>query len=67
MLEAYTLGFDSSIATSFNIFPQLGLSIYENVKKGQVEQVRSVQEKLTEAVAAITKHGKWSCLFKIVL
>ncbi|GJQ84408.1 hypothetical protein Trydic_g3883 [Trypoxylus dichotomus] len=59
MLEAYKQGFDSAIATTFNIFPQLGAKIYEYTLNGKVEEAKPLQEKLTKAVEGITKYGTW--------
>ncbi|KAI4466807.1 dihydrodipicolinate synthase [Holotrichia oblita] len=59
MLEAYKRGFDSSIATTFNIFPQLGVKIHEYVFSGRADEAKPLQEKLTKAVAGISKYGSW--------
>lgn len=66
MFEAYKQGFDSSIATTFNIFPQLGVKIHENTLNGKELEAKSLQEKLTNAVECISKYGKLMCkLFDI--
>ncbi|KRT78489.1 hypothetical protein AMK59_8026, partial [Oryctes borbonicus] len=53
MLEGYRQGFDSAIATTFNIFPQLGVTIHEYVFSGKAEEAKPLQEKLTKAVGGI--------------
>ncbi|XP_022913066.2 N-acetylneuraminate lyase-like [Onthophagus taurus] len=59
MYKAYQLGFDSSIATTFNMFPQLGVKIYENIKNGNVQEAENLQKTLTQVVSKIIKHGTW--------
>lgn len=57
MLDAYKQGFDSAIATTFNIFPQLGVKIHEGAFGGKAEEARPLQEKLIKLVGAISKYG----------
>lgn len=61
MLEAYQKGFDSSIATSFNIFPEYGVKIHQLVFSGKAEEAKPHQEKLSKIVGSISKYGniKW--------
>ncbi|XP_072761333.1 N-acetylneuraminate lyase isoform X2 [Anoplolepis gracilipes] len=56
---AYSLGIDSFIMTSINIFPELVLDLLAASKKGDILKAKNLQEKLSSAVLAITKHGNW--------
>lgn len=59
MAGAFVLGFDSSIATTLNVFPQLGLGILKSVlQDGDVEEAKNQQEKLNRAIEIVTKNGR---------
>lgn len=58
MAGAYTLGFDSAIATSLNMFPKLGLDILENVQKGNLKEAKAKQDELNALISIVTKNGK---------
>lgn len=66
MLGAYSLGFDSAIATSFNILPQLGINILKEANTNQKEAVK-IQDKLSSAINAITKFGTTWYLINSIL
>ncbi|XP_071448018.1 N-acetylneuraminate lyase-like isoform X2 [Hetaerina americana] len=59
LLGAFALGFNAAIGTTFNIMPDLGKSIQRAVYMKQYEEGQQFQWKLTRAVRAITKHGRW--------
>ncbi|KAK2585343.1 hypothetical protein KPH14_010023 [Odynerus spinipes] len=56
---ACSLGMDSFIATSVNMFPQFAKDILTASDSGKMLAAREKQEKLTEAVIAISKYGNW--------
>lgn len=58
MAGAYTLGFDSAIATSLNMFPKLGLDILENVQNGNLKEAKEKQDELNAVISIVTKNGK---------
>ncbi|XP_045502621.1 N-acetylneuraminate lyase-like [Colias croceus] len=64
LAPAALLGIKSSIGTSYNIFPQLSLSILEAVEKGDLESARRLQEKLSLAVEAHLPEGEWVPIMK---
>lgn len=57
MAGAFVLGFDSAIATSLNMFPQLGLGILKSVQDGNIKEAREYQNKLNKAVEIVTRNG----------
>lgn len=57
MAGAFVLGFDSAIATTLNVFPQLGIEILKSVQDGNVKQAREYQNKLNEAIEVVTRNG----------
>lgn len=59
MAGAYVLGFDSAIATSLNMFPQLGIDILESIKKGDIQQAREKQDKLNGVIEIVTRNGEF--------
>lgn len=59
MAGAFSLGFDSAIATSLNMFPYLGLNILKSVQESNVEEARENQTKLNKAIEIITRNGAW--------
>lgn len=67
MAGAFTLGFDSAIATSLNMFPQLGVKILEAVKQSKLDQARETQKTLTKVCSIVTKHGAWVPTMKVAM
>lgn len=57
MLGAFALGFDSAIATTFNMIPQKGQKIWEQFTMKNVEDAKFAQHTLTKSVNAIVKNG----------
>lgn len=57
MAGAFVLGFDSSIATTLNMFPQLGLGILKSVQNGNVGEARHLQNTLNKAIGVVTRNG----------
>lgn len=57
MAGAFVLGFDSAIATTLNVFPQLGLDILKSVQDGNVQKARNLQNKLNNSIEIVTKNG----------
>lgn len=64
MSAAYLLGMDSFIVTSINMFPELILDLIAACKKGDTSRANDMQEKLSNAVIAIIKHGKYHFYFR---
>lgn len=64
MAAAYALGFDSAIATTFNIFPELGQQIQQSVNSKHTDllSARTAQNTLTAHVNNIIKHGMAMCM-----
>ncbi|XP_032681586.1 N-acetylneuraminate lyase-like [Odontomachus brunneus] len=56
---ACALGMDSFIATSINIFPELVINLVATGKNENTWTARKMQEKLSDAVIAISKYGNW--------
>ncbi|RZC40913.1 DHDPS domain containing protein [Asbolus verrucosus] len=67
MAGAYTLGFDSAIATTLNMFPQLGITILEAVKQSKLDKAKETQDILTEVCAIVTKNGPWVPTMKVAM
>jgi len=59
ILGAYALGFDSAIATTFNIVPNVGHAIIKYYSEGNHEAAQKEQEKLSGIVNGITRYGTW--------
>lgn len=59
MAGAYALGFDSSIATTLNMFSQYGQQILQNMKDGNIKEAQQKQNDLNSAIEVITKCGGW--------
>lgn len=59
-----TLGFDSVIATSLNIVPQLSIDIVNAIKQSDVKKAKEVQDKLTNFCTKVTKNGSWVSTMK---
>nr|CAD7435365.1 unnamed protein product [Timema monikensis] len=64
---AFTLGFDSAIATTLNMFPSFSLNILEAVEKGDTVKAKAEQRKLTAAIFAVTRNGGWVATMKAVM
>lgn len=58
MVGAYALGFNSAIATTLNIYPELNGSILKNMQVGKVGAARNYQMKLNQCIQHITANGK---------
>lgn len=58
MAGAYTLGFESAIATTLNMFPKLGLEILESVQNSKLKEAKAKQEKLNSLIDIVVKNGK---------
>jgi N-acetylneuraminate lyase len=67
MAGAYTLGFDSAIATTLNMFPQLGIDILEAVKQSKLDKTKKTQDTLTQVCSVVTKHGAWVPTMKVAM
>ncbi|EFA04261.2 N-acetylneuraminate lyase isoform X2 [Tribolium castaneum] len=67
MAGAFTLGFDSAIATSLNMFPQLGVKILDAVKQSKLNSARETQQLLTKVCSVVTKHGPWVPTMKVAM
>lgn len=59
MAGAYTLGFNSAIATTLNMFPKLGLEILENIQNSNVNEAKEKQDKLNSLIDVVVKNGKY--------
>lgn len=59
MLGAYALGFDSAIATTLNVFPQIGRDLLDQTINENYSGCKELQELLTNIVIVITKYGKF--------
>lgn len=59
LAAAYLIGFDSSIATTLNMFADLVINIQKKANNGENAEALALQKKLTKAVLAITKYGKY--------
>ena len=59
MNAASVLGFDSFIVPTINIFPEHIQQLLAVYKNGDILKAKDIQEKLTSAVIAIMKHGKY--------
>uniref|UniRef100_A0A023F7H9 N-acetylneuraminate lyase n=1 Tax=Triatoma infestans TaxID=30076 RepID=A0A023F7H9_TRIIF len=60
LLSAATmLGFDSAIATTLNLWPELLNEIQSNVKSGKIQEAMDGQNELSQKILCITRHGNW--------
>lgn len=55
---AFALGFDSAIATTLNIFPEISQAILRSVKEENLAEARRFQKRLNDKIADISKRGK---------
>ncbi|KAJ8952243.1 hypothetical protein NQ314_007575 [Rhamnusium bicolor] len=67
LAAAFTLGFDSAIATTLNILPQYSVQILNAINDSNVEEARAIQNKLTAASSVITKNGAWVPTMKVAM
>lgn len=58
MSAGCALGMNSFIATSINLFPEVALELVTAGVNGNNLKARNLQEKLSNAVIAISKYGK---------
>lgn len=65
MLGAYSLGMDSAIATSFNVYPH-GLEIFNNATTNHKEALKKQQE-LTSIINKMSKFGHWVEIWKLAM
>lgn len=59
MNAAHTLGIDSFIATSINMFPELAVAIIKANKTGDNILAKKKQDELSAAINAISIYGNW--------
>ncbi|XP_071558048.1 N-acetylneuraminate lyase-like [Temnothorax nylanderi] len=64
---ASALGMDSFIVTGINMFPEFILNLLAVCKNGDILKAKDMQEKLSSAVVAITKHGNWVQTMKVAM
>lgn len=64
---AFSLGFDSIIATCLNFLPGHFVKIGEYLRENRIEDARAVQEKLTAACKVITRDGTWIPTMKVAM
>ncbi|XP_074103847.1 N-acetylneuraminate lyase [Cotesia typhae] len=62
-----SVGMDSFIPTSINIFPELTIKIFDAFKRNDALKAAEFQNKLSEAVIAISKHGNWVTTMKTAM
>ncbi|XP_048504795.1 N-acetylneuraminate lyase-like isoform X2 [Athalia rosae] len=67
MAGAFTLGIDSVMATTLNMYPDLAIDMLEATKAGEVQKARELQEKLTKFVVAVSKYGSWVATMKVAM
>lgn len=67
LAAAYFIGFDSSIATTLNMFADLVINIQKKVNSGENAEALALQKKLTKAVLAITQYGSWVPTMKVAM
>lgn len=67
LAAAYFIGFDSSIATTLNMFADLVINIQKKADSGENAEALALQKKLTKAVLAITKYGSWVPAMKVAM
>uniref|UniRef100_A0A0A9Z1Y6 N-acetylneuraminate lyase n=1 Tax=Lygus hesperus TaxID=30085 RepID=A0A0A9Z1Y6_LYGHE len=61
---AAVLGFDSSIATTLNIWPQMLGDIHKLILENKLKEAKEVQDSLALKTANISKHGSWVSTMK---
>uniref|UniRef100_A0A1L8DCV7 N-acetylneuraminate lyase n=1 Tax=Nyssomyia neivai TaxID=330878 RepID=A0A1L8DCV7_9DIPT len=62
---ALAQGFDSSIMTTLNIYPELAIEIYQAIKKGDIANAREKQKELTAIIDRILQDGDWVTAMKL--
>ncbi|XP_053597155.1 N-acetylneuraminate lyase [Microplitis demolitor] len=63
----YSVGIDSFIPTSINMFPGDAIKISDASKQGDGLKATELQEKLSQAVIAISRHGNWVTTMKAAM
>lgn len=59
---------DSFILCGINTFPELVLNLLDAGKSGDMLKAKNLQEKLSSAVLAIIKHGKYYfCIYEFYI
>lgn len=61
--QAYLTGAKGTVSSTANVFPEFFLSIFDNVKKGNLKKARSDQEKLNRA-CALFQYGAMVAYYK---
>jgi dihydrodipicolinate synthase/N-acetylneuraminate lyase len=56
---AFALGFDSAIATSLNMLPGPSIKILAAIRNNDPSEALKEQKKLSKAINAITRNGKY--------
>ncbi|GAB0099291.1 N-acetylneuraminate lyase [Sergentomyia squamirostris] len=56
---ALAQGFDSSIMTTLNIYPEMAIEIFESIQKGDIIRAREKQKELSNVVNRILQDGDW--------
>ncbi|XP_043474589.1 N-acetylneuraminate lyase-like [Leptopilina heterotoma] len=56
---ACSMGIDSFIVTTLNIFPEHSLEILESWRNNDCKNANQIQEELSTIVQLISKHGNW--------
>ncbi|KDR19640.1 N-acetylneuraminate lyase-like isoform X2 [Zootermopsis nevadensis] len=64
---AFTLGFDSAIATSLNMLPSPSIKILAAVKNNHSSEALQEQRKLSKAINVITRNGGWVSTMKAAM
>ncbi|XP_028134146.1 N-acetylneuraminate lyase [Diabrotica virgifera virgifera] len=59
LASAYTMGYDSAIATSLNMMPQHAIKIVKAIRENNIDEAKRLQNLLTDAVNIIIKDGAW--------
>ncbi|XP_025833736.1 N-acetylneuraminate lyase [Agrilus planipennis] len=67
MVGAYSLGFDSAIATSLNMWPKYGLNILKQVKDNNVNKALTTQKELSTAIKHANQYGEWVPIMKAAM
>lgn len=57
MAGAFTMGFDSAIATTLNFLPDYAVGIQKAIRENRVEEARKLQDSLSDACGVITRDG----------
>lgn len=66
MNAACAVEMDSFIITSINMFPKLTIDLVAAGKNKDFQKAREIQEKLSNAVITISKHGKYNIIIVVI-